>query len=240
MNTNKIQKGFLILSIFLLGACTTAQINQAMKEVMGEQELTKEEVASGLKQALEKGAISGTNEASRVDGYFGNQFIKIPFPEDAQKVEEKLRQIGLGNEVDKFVLTLNRAAEAAADEAKPIFINAITSLTIQDAWGILRGDEHAATDYLKRTTSAQLKNSFQPIINNALNSTNATKYYSDLITAYNKIPFVERKNPDLEGYATDKAIEGLFYLVAQEEERIRENPVARTTELLRRVFGAQD
>ncbi|MGK7390464.1 MAG: DUF4197 domain-containing protein [Candidatus Cyclobacteriaceae bacterium M2_1C_046] len=224
----------------LLFGCTTAQINQTIGAVSGEQPLTRAEVAAGLKAALEKGTFEGTDLASQIDGYYKNPQIKIPFPPEAQKVEQKLRQIGLGSEVDRFVLTLNRAAEKAADEAKPIFLSAIRSMTIDDAWGILKGDDHAATEYLKRTTSDQLRAKFQPIISNALNQTNATKYYVDLINAYNKIPFVEHMNPNLDEYATEEAIEGLFYLIAQEEEKIRENPAARTTELLRKVFGAQD
>lgn len=235
----KLIKIFFLAPLLLL-SCTTSQINQTIGAVSGAAPLTKAEVVAGLKEALEKGTLEGTQLASQVNGYLKNPQIKIPFPPDAQKVEQKLRQIGMGNEVDRFIETLNRAAEEAADEAKPIFINAIRSLTIEDAWGILKGHNHAATDYLQRTTSDQLKGKFQPIISNALSKTNATRYYSDLITAYNKIPFVEHMNPDLEVYATDKAIEGLFFLVSKEEEKIRENPAARTTELLRKVFGAQD
>lgn len=230
----------IFLLPFLLFGCTTAQINQTIGTISGETPLTKAEVAAGLKEALEKGTLEGTNLASQLDGYYKNPQIKIPFPPEAQKVEQKLRQIGLGSEVDRFVLTLNRAAEEAADEAKPIFLNAIRSMTIDDAWGILKGDNHAATEYLERTTSDQLKAKFQPIISNALNKTNATRYYVDLVNAYNKIPFVEHMDPDLDVYATEKAMEGLFYLISQEEEKIRENPAARTTELLRKVFGAQD
>ena len=157
-----------------------------------------------------------------------------------QKVETKLRQIGLGDEVDKFILTLNRGAEEAAKEAKPIFVNAIKAMTIQDAWGILKGDKDAATQYLMKTTSTQLKAKFQPVIKSALDKTNATKYYGDIITTYNKIPFVEKVNDDLEGYATDKAIEGLFTLIAKEEMNIRKDPLARTSELLKKVFAEQD
>jgi hypothetical protein len=236
---SKIINSYLFIILILFSGCTSTQINRTINDVMGEG-LTQEQVAAGLKEALEKGVINGSSLASQIDGYFKNPQIKLPFPPDAQNVENKLRQIGLGNEVDKFILTLNRAAEQAAAEAKPIFINAIRSMTIQDAWEILRGDDHAATNYLQRTTTDQLTAKFQPVIANALAKTNATKYYSDLINAYNKIPFVDHMNPDLDVYATEKSIEGLFYLVAQEEERIRENPAARTTELLRKVFAAQD
>ncbi|GAA0891198.1 DUF4197 domain-containing protein [Fulvivirga kasyanovii] len=227
----------------MLAACTSSQINKTIGDInkaLGEESLSTEQVVAGLKEALIKGITTGSAEASKIDGYFKNPKIKIPFPPDVQRVEEKLRQIGLGNEVDKFVMTLNRGAEDAAKEAKPIFINAIKSMTIQDAWGILKGDDNAATQYLIKTTSVQLKSKFKPVIKNSLDKVNATKYYGDIVTTYNKIPFVDKVNPDLDDYATDKAIEGLFYLVAQEEEKIRKDPVARTTELLKKVFAAQD
>lgn len=233
-----------ILSALLLGACTSAQINQTIGEVNktlggSSAPLTTTEVAQGLKEALIKGISKGSDLVSQVDGYFKNPEIKIPFPPEVKKVEERLRQIGLGNEVDKFVLTLNRGAEDAAREAKPIFIEAIRSMTIEDAWAILRGEDDAATQYLKRTTSGLLKEKFKPVIQNSLNKVNATKYYSDIVTRYNQIPLVQKVNPDLDDYATDKAIEGLFLMIAKEEKNIRENPVARTTELLKKVFGAQ-
>ncbi|MDH4296106.1 MAG: DUF4197 domain-containing protein [Cyclobacteriaceae bacterium] len=228
----------------VLGACTTAQINQTMGDVNkalgAEGPLTTAEVAEGLKEALIKGISTGSDLASQVDGYFMNPEIKIPFPPEVKKVEDKLRQIGLGNEVDKFVMTLNRGAEDAAKEAKPIFITAIKSMTIQDAWGILKGQPDAATQYLKRTTSAQLKEKFQPVIQNSLKKVNATRYYGDIVNTYNKIPLVEDVNPNLDDYATDKAIEGLFTMIAKEERNIRQDPLARTTELLKKVFGAQN
>ena len=150
-----------------------------------------------------------------------------------------MRQIGAGDQVDKFIMTLNRGAEDAAKEAKPIFITAIKSMTIDDAWGILKGQPDAATQYLKRTTSPQLKEKFSPVIQASLDKVQATRYYGDIVNKYNMIPFVEKVNPDLNEYATDKAIEGLFLMIAKEEKEIREDPVARTTELLKRVFSAQ-
>src|SRR5690348_13687403 len=183
----------------LLGACTTAQINQTMSEVNkamgGQQSLTTAEVTEGLKEALINGITNGSDMASQMDGYFKNPEIKIPFPPDVKKVENTLRDIGLGNEVDKFVMTLNRGAEDAAKEAKPIFISAIKSMTIQDAWAILKGEDNAATDYLKKTTSGQLKEKFKPVIQNSLNKVSATKYYGDLVSRYNKIPLVDKVNP---------------------------------------------
>ena len=222
-------------------ACTSAQINQAIsdanKAVNGEKPLTTAEVGAGLKEALINGISKGSDLVSQIDGYFGNPEIKIPFPPDVKKVEDLLRQIGLGGEVDKFVMTLNRGAEDAAKEAKPIFIAAIKQMTIDDAWAILRGEPDAATQFLKRTTSAQLKEKFKPVIQTSLDKVNATKYYSDIINKYNSIPFVQKVNPDLNDYATDLAMQGLFTMIAKEEKNIRQDPLARTTELLKRVFG---
>jgi hypothetical protein len=236
-------KKVIIFVSIVLGACTAAQINQTIgdvgKTIGGDQPLTTAEVADGLKEALIKGISNGSDIVSQVDGYFKNPEIKIPFPPDVKKVEDKFRQLGLGSQVDRFVETLNHGAEDAAKEAKPIFITAIRSMTIEDAWAILRGDKDAATQYLKRTTSPQLKEKFRPVILNSLDKVQATRYYGEIVSRYNQIPLVQRVNPDLAGYATDKAIEGLFLMIAKEEKNIRENPVARTTELLKRVFGSQ-
>ena len=237
-------KRIIIAISIILTACTSAQINQTLGDVnktlgSGSATPTTAEVAEGLKEALIKGISTGSDLVSQVDGYFKNPEIKIPFPPDVKKVEDKLRQIGFGSQVDNFIMTLNRGAEDAAKEAKPIFITAIRSMTIQDAWSILRGEDDAATQFLKRTTSAQLKEKFKPVIQNSLNKVNATKYYSDIVTKYNSIPLVQKVNPDLDDYATDKAIEGLFLMIAKEEKNIRENPVARTTELLKKVFAAR-
>lgn len=239
-----MNKIVLVIGIAFICGCSSTQINQTLGEVNKalelEQPLTTTEVGEGLKEALIKGISNGSDLASKVDGYFKNPEIKIPFPPEVKKVEDKLRQLGLNNEVDRFILTLNRGAEEAAKEAKPIFITAIKSMTIQDAWGILRGEPDAATQYLKRTTSQQLREKFKPVIQNALNKVNATKYYGDIVNTYNQIPFVQDVNPDLNEYATEKAMEGLFTLIAKEEKNIREDPLARTTELLRRVFKAQN
>ena len=176
---------------------------------------------------------------SKADGYFKNPEIKIPFPPDVKRVEDQLRQIGMGGEVDKFVLSLNRGAEDAAKESKAIFVTAIKQMTIDDAFGILKGQPDAATQFLKRTTTAQLKEKFKPIVQKSLDKVNATRYYGDLVGTYNKIPLVEKVNPDLNEYATDKAIQGLFTMIAKEEKNIRQDPLARTSDLLKRVFGAQ-
>ncbi len=224
-------------------SCTVAEVQRTMDGVLAgtsSAPLTRDDVASGLKQALEVGIKNGSGKASQTDGYYGNALIRIPFPEDVQRVENTLRQVGLGNEVDKFVLTLNRGAEDAAKSAVPIFVSAIKQMTIADAWAILKGDKDAATQYLKRTTSQQLYQAFNPVMVKSLEKTNATRYYTDIVNQYNKIPLTQKVNPNLDDYATQKAIEGLFTLVAQEELNIRENPFARTTELLRRVFTKEN
>jgi hypothetical protein len=236
-------KKIIILTSIFLASCTAAQINQTLSEAnkaLGtEQPLTSGEVGSGLKEALINGISKGADITSQLDGYFKNPEIKIPFPPDVKKVEDKLRQIGLGGEVDKFVMTLNRGAEDAAKEAKPIFIAAIKQMTIEDAFALLKGQPDAATQFLKRTTTTQLKEKFKPVVQASLDKVSATKYYGDIVNNYNKIPFIDKVNPDLNDYATDMAIQGLFTMIAKEEKNIRQDPLARTTELLKRVFGAQ-
>jgi len=232
----------IVFLLLLFGLFETAkgQINlNKLKKALEGESVSTEEVARGLKEALTNGVSKGSDLVSQVDGYFKNPEIRIPFPPEVKQVETSLRQIGLGSEVDRFILTLNRGAEDAAKEAKPIFIEAVRQMTIQDAWAILKGENDAATQYLKQTTSTSLKEKFKPIIQQSLNKVNATKYYGDLVGSYNKIPFVQKVNPDLDEYATDKAIEGLFVMIAKEEKNIRENPLARTSDLLKKVFGSQ-
>ena len=237
-----------IISIILLGlwliACTASQISSAIQTYSDltedDAELTTNDVIEGLKQALVIGAENSTAATSQVDGFFGNPEIKIPFPPEIEEVETRLRQIGLNKLVDDFNLSINRAAEKASAEAKTLFIAAITSMTVEDAWGILKGEKNAATEYLRRKTSTQLENRFQPIINNALESVNATKYYENITTAYNRIPLVNKVDTDLTKYVTERALDGLFIMVAKEEAKIRKDPVARTTELLKKVFSQQE
>lgn len=233
-------KNLVLLFAVVLSISSSAQISldRLKKKITGGAPST-EEVAEGLKEALSNGASKGSDLVSKVDGYFKNAEIKIPFPPEVQQVETKLRQIGMGAKVDEFILALNRGAEDAATQAKPIFVSAIKQMTIQDAWSILKGDVDAATQYLKRTTTSQLTDTFKPIVRNSLDKVNATKYYTDLVTAYNRIPLVQKVNPNLDEYATEKAIGGLFIMVAKEEKNIRQNPGARTSALLKKVFSAQ-
>ncbi len=199
--------------------------------------LTNDDIIKGLKEALSVGAKNSTARASIVDGYFKNPLIFIPFPPDAVKVEKKLRELGFGSKIDNFTKTLNRAAEEAAKEASPIFLSAIQGMTIQDGLGILKGNNTAATTYLQGKTNSQLTAKFSPIVQNALQKTSATKYWSEIVNIYNKIPTVQKVNPDLNAYATGKAIDGLFFLVGDEETKIRKDPAARVSEILRKVFG---
>jgi len=232
--------GMFLISGYASGQLNLSKVLQDAKKKLQTTgtPLSAGDVADGLREALVKGTGKSSDVLSQVDGYFKNPEIKIPFPPDVKKVEDKLRQIGLGDQVDKFILTLNRGAEDAAKEAKPIFINAIKQMTIEDAWAILKGQPDAATQYLKTTTSSQLSDKFKPVIKNSLDKVNATKYYTDIITTYNKIPFVDKVNPDLNEYATQRAMQGLFTMIAIEERKIRDNPLERTTDLLKKVFGA--
>lgn len=234
---------FLVLFFCTAAVVSNAQIgkllNKASQTINSGKPLSTEEVAQGLKEALTKGASKGSDLVSQADGYFKNAEIKIPFPPEMKHVEDKLRQIGLGDQVDKFVLTLNRGAEDAAKQAKPIFVDAIKAMTIQDAWSILKGQQDAATQYLRKTTTDPLTAKFKPVIQASLSKVNATKYYSELINEYNKLPFVKKENPNLDDYTTGRAVEGLFVMIAKEEKNIRQDPLARTSDLLKKVFSQQ-
>jgi hypothetical protein len=196
------------------------------------------DIADGLKQALTIGAKKSADRLSAVDGFFKDAAVKILWPPEAQKVEKTLRNIGMGQMVDNAILSMNRAAEDASKSAGQIFIDAIKSMSISDAVGILRGPDTAATVYLKKTTTPQLTVSFKPVIDASLKKTDATKYWKDVFDTYNKLPTTFKKvNPDLTAYATQKAIDGIFFYVAVEEKNIRKNPAAQATDLLKKVFG---
>lgn len=214
--------------------------NQVLNTSGGEDakpQLTNDEIIAGLKDALTVGIKNGASKVSQADGFFKNPTIKIPFPPEAQNVEDKARQLGLGNKVDQFVMTLNRAAEEASKDAAPIFIEAIKQMSFQDAMSILRGEENAATEYLKKTTTTKLHQTFKPTVSSAIEKVEVTKYWNPIITKYNMIPGVEKKDPDLDQYVTEKATDGLFVVVAEEEKKIRKDPVARVTDILQKVFG---
>lgn len=230
-----------VVLLLLFISCSSADINRLLQSAGGQAPLTQTEVSQGLKEALIQGIGKGADQASQTDGFFKNDLIRILLPEDARRVESTLRQVGLGAEVDRALLAINRGAERAAQEAKPIFIQAIRQMTIQDAFQLLRGEEDAATQYLRRTTENQLIELFQPRIQESLNEVGATRFYGDIANTYNSLPLVNRQiDPNLNAYVTERAIDGLFQLIAIEEKNIRENPLERTSALMRRVFAAQD
>jgi uncharacterized protein YpmB len=219
-------------------SCETAnQVLQGVGQVYGSGALTNADIVAGLKQALQIGTQNGTNQLSTVDGFFKNAAVKILMPEEAKKVESTLRSLGMSSLVDKAVLSMNRAAEDAAKGAGTIFINAIKQMTITDALNILKGGDFAATNYFKAKTTAALANQFRPVIDNALKNVNATKYWSDVTSVYNQFSST-KVTTDLTGYVTQKAMDGIFLQVGLEEQKIRKDPVARTTELLKKVFGS--
>tara|TARA_B000000609_G_scaffold66404_1_gene49556 strand:- start:1087 stop:1803 length:717 start_codon:yes stop_codon:yes gene_type:complete len=204
--------------------------------VKGENPLSEDQVKKGLVEALIKGSEKSVQSASKKDGFNLNKSIKIPFPEDAKKMKSTLVKMGFSDQVIKFEKSINNAAELASKEALPIFVNAVKSMTINDAFSILNGDDNSATVYLKDQTSSSLYTKFKPIISNAISNVDVTKYWSDLTSAYNKVPFVKPINTDLDDYITKGAMYGLFFLIEQEEKNIRNNPTARTTEILKKVF----
>jgi hypothetical protein len=230
---------FCLLMLLIGNTGVKAQfLNNAKKLIPAQAgSFSEGDAAKGIKEALSKGAVEGVKLTSAKDGYLGNTEIKIPFPQEAKTIETKLRSIGLGNKVDELIVSLNRAAEDAAKEAQPIFLAAIRNMTVNDAINIVKGNDDAATRYLDRTTSPELKAKFQPDIKASLDKVNATEQWAYLINAYNKIPMVKKMNPDLPAYVTDKAIEGLFVMIAKEELKIRKDPMARTSEILKKVFG---
>ena len=212
----------------------TKKIN---KEILQQNAFSEKEARSAIKEVLRKGTIKGVNILSKNDGYFGYPMVKIPFPNHAKEISEKLIQLGMKKQVNDVVLSINRAAEDAAISAKQIFIDAIKKMSIKDAINIVKGNKTAGTDYLNKSTNSALISAFKPIIKSSLQKVNATKYWKSILITYNKIPFVKKVDPKLETYVTKKAIEGLFFVLAKEEIAIRENPKERTSEILKKVFG---
>lgn len=202
----------------------------------GNTSLSNDDIISGLKEALSLGSNKASQSASAVDGYYKNPKLYIPFPSEAKKMEQMLRSFGQEKLVNDFLISLNRAAEDAAKEAAPIFVNAVKGMSIADGLTILRGKDDAATQYLKENTQALLFEKFKPIVDNSLHKVGATKYWEQLIIAHNKIPMITKMNPSLSEYATQKAIDGLFVLVAEQEVQIRKNPAARVSDILKKVF----
>lgn len=229
--------GCLISSIVFVHAQSPLDLlKKATGSTGSDPSLSTNEVISGLKEALNNGVTKGTGKLSAVDGFFKDAALKILLPPEAQKVDKTLRSIGLGKEVDDAILAMNRAAEDAVKSAAPIFITAIKQMSIDDAWGILKGGDTAATKYLREKTTASLTEAFKPVIDKSLEKTGATKYWNTAFTSYNKFS-MKKINPDLSSYVTDKALTGIFTEVAMEEAKIRKDPVAQTSDLLKKVFG---
>ena len=232
---------FLLASLFILnnsnGQNIKGLLNKAKDAVTGKPVgLGNDEIIAGLKEALTVGTEKGTAILSKENGFFGNELLKIVLPPEAQKIEKTLRSVGFGKQVDDAILTMNRGAEEACKEAAPIFVNAIKKMTVQDAVSILKGADTAATGYLRSNTSSALTTAFKPIIDGALEKVGATKYWSTMVTTYNKFS-MQKINPDLSTYVTERALQGVFTQIAVEEKNIRKDPVARTTELLKKVFA---
>ncbi len=230
----------LTVLLLILAACTTEQINQSLNlasQVYGQTPPNTSEIGLGLKQALELGAKAASSQLSKPDGFLKNASVKVLLPPEAQKAEKRLRQLGLGKVADEAILSMNRAAENAAAKATPILVQSIKSMTITDAKNILFGADNAATSYLTRTTSSQLTNLFNPIVKNSTSKVGATKYWNDFAKTYNQIPFATPITADINSYITQQTLKGLFSTIALEETKIRKDPLQRSTDLLKRVFG---
>lgn len=239
-------KAALLLSIMMLFAVTSVgnafDFNKALKDA--EEKIVKRDnntdeatKASGLKEALSIGTETAVKHVSRTDGYFGNPTIKIPVPDEMKSVTDTLSRIGLRKQVDEFILSMNRGAEKAAPKAIAIFGNAIKEMTIVDAEKILLGGDTAATEYFRAKTRNNLYNEFKPVISASLNEVGATRAFKDIMKKADAVPFLEKAAIDLDHYVTNKALDGLFYMVGQEEKKIRTDPAARVTDLLKTVFG---
>ncbi len=228
----------LFISISLISCAELQQVVNSLPQVGGE--LTNADIASGLRQALDKGIAKQVSKLTQTDGFFKNELVKVLLPQELQKVDKTLRDIGLGNLADEGLKVLNRAAEDAVKEATPIFVSAVQEITFDDAKNILLGSDNAATQYLSNKTTNQLYSKFSPVISNSLDKVGATQVWSNIITQYNAIPLTNNVNPDLTDYVTQEALKGVFTMIAVEEKDIRNNFSSRTTDLLRKVFALQD
>lgn len=232
----------LVMIVLLPALPASAQLDKVFKglgvgQQGGQEGLSDAKIGSGLKEALKIGTQNTVNLTGMADGYFMNQAIKILMPEKLRTLEKGLRAVGYSPQVDEFVLSMNRAAERAAPFAKQIFWDAIGDMTFEDARKILSGKETAATDYFKAKTTDKLTAAFQPVVEQSMNEVGVTRQYNELIGRYQAIPFVKTETFDINHYVVTKALDGLFYVLGQEEHKIRTNPAARVTDLLKEVFG---
>lgn len=235
-------KKLILLSLTFVTFYTSAQTLKGLKDKVKtvtapKSGLTNDEVIKGLKEALTVGTNNSASLASKLDGYYKNPKIFIPWPSEARDMKTKLTQMGFTKKIEEFEMSMNRAAEEAALKAAPIFVNAVTNMSVQDGFAILKGTDTAATNYLRKSTYASLKEQFTPVVKEAIEKVKVTSYWTPLATAYNKIPLVKKQNPNLDEYVTDKAINGLMLLIADEEVKIRKDPAARVSDLLKKVFG---
>jgi hypothetical protein len=227
-----------LLSFFLLFGLFSCETLSNLPGANTYTPLTEAEAAQGIREALDQGVGRGINTLNKPDGFLGNQAYKVLLPPEAERVENTLRQLGMGGMVDRAITQINRAAEDAVGSARPIFVDAITSMTIADALSIVQGGNNSATDYFRQRTTEKLVAAFTPVIKSSLERFSATKYYGEVMSTYNNFPTTITKiNPDLTSYVVGRAVNALFDQIAQEEANIRANPVARTTEILKRVFG---
>jgi hypothetical protein len=224
------------LVCFMLSGCAELQ-NIASQLPVG---VTDADIAGGLKEALDKGIDQQVSKLTATDGFYKNELVKILLPAELQKVDKTLRDIGLGSLADEGLKMMNRAAEDAVKEATPIFISAVKNMTFKDARNILLGADNSATSYLQTTTTSQLYAKFNPVIKSSFGKVGADKVWANIITQYNKVPLVQKVNPDLTDYVTNKALEGVFKMIAVEEKEIRNNIHERTSALLKKVFALQD
>jgi hypothetical protein len=221
----------------VLNKDSIAKKAKALKRGSQGANLTNEDVIKGLREALLIGTDKATGFAGKLDGFYKNPRLFIPWPQEALEMKEKLIKMGFSKKVEAFEMSLNRAAEEASRNAAPVFIDAVKNMSVQDGFVILRGDDTAATSYLRKTTYLPLKDKFLPVVKDAIEKVKVTSYWHPLVTAYNLVPGVEKQNPNLDEYVTNRTINGLMLLIADEEARIRNNPAARVSDLLKKVFG---
>lgn len=227
----------IILCAFLCFSCAELQ-DFAGNLPSGE--LSQNQIANGLKEALDNGIDKQVTKLTKTDGFYRNELVKILLPAELQKVESGLRSIGLDNLADEGIKALNRAAEDAVSRSTPIFVSAVKEMTFTDAKSILMGDDKSATAYLENKTKSKLYDEFNPVIENSFSRVGADQIWSNLINRYNKIPFAEKVNPDLTDYVTEQALLGVYTMIGEEEKDIRNNISARTSTLLQQVFAMQD
>ncbi|MQP23578.1 DUF4197 family protein [Flavobacterium sp. LMO8] len=231
----------IVFSLVAFSLFSCAEMQQVMDQLpQGTGVLSQAEIGNGLKEALNNGITNQVSKLTATDGFFKNQAVKILLPEELQTVDKKLRQIGMSSLADEGLKVINRTAEDAVKEATPIFVNAVKQMTFNDAKNILMGNESSATTYLQNSTSTALYGKFNPVIKNSFAKVGADKVWTNIITKYNSIPLVKKVNPDLTDYTTNKAMEGVFKMIAVEEKNIRTNLSSRSSDLLKKVFAIQD